>query len=121
MLSILRARLQQGQRTTDYPAGAVDLPERFRGRPAIDPSLCQDGCRECIEACPTQALSADPSLQLDLGRCVFCTGCVTACPQGAVRYTRVHLMAVRRRRDLLLTGEEQRLAEALDRKMLSLF
>jgi Ni,Fe-hydrogenase III small subunit/ferredoxin len=121
MLSIMRARLQQGQRTTAYPTGAVDLPERFRGRPAIDPALCPEGCRDCLAACPTQALSADPTLQLDLGRCVFCTGCVTACPEGAVRYTRDHRLAVRNRGDLLLTGDEQRLAEALDQKMLSLF
>ncbi len=121
MIHILKARWQQGQRTTDYPNTPATLPERFRGRPAIDPTRCPDDCRQCVAACPTQALSAAPSLQLDLGRCLFCTGCVAACPEGAIRYTPEHRMAVRDRADLVLTGAEQRLAEALDRKMLSLF
>jgi Ni,Fe-hydrogenase III small subunit/formate hydrogenlyase subunit 6/NADH:ubiquinone oxidoreductase subunit I len=121
MIHVLGTRLQQGRRTTDYPARAVELPERFRGRPAIDPALCPEGCRQCVEACPTQALAAAPALQLDLGRCVFCTGCVTACPEGAIRYTPEYRLAGRERADLLLTGAEQLLATALDRKMLSLF
>jgi Ni,Fe-hydrogenase III small subunit/ferredoxin len=121
MFNILRVRLGQGQRTLDYPAGPVELPERFRGRPTIDPSRCPEDCRECLDACPTQALALAPTLQLDLGRCVFCTGCVSACPEGAVRYTREHRMAVRHRDDLILTGAEKPLAEALDAKMRRLF
>src|SRR5438876_725792 len=112
MLSILGVRLGQGKRTTAYPAGTADLPERFRGRPAVNPALCPDDCRQCVDACPTQALALAPTLQLDLGRCVFCTGCVTACPEGAVRYTRDHRMAARTRGDLVLTGAEQQLAAA---------
>ncbi|MDP3911673.1 MAG: NADH-quinone oxidoreductase subunit NuoB [Gemmatimonadales bacterium] len=33
MLQLLRTRLQQGLRTTTFPAGAAELPTRFRGRP----------------------------------------------------------------------------------------
>jgi Ni,Fe-hydrogenase III small subunit len=66
-------------------------------------------------------LAAAPTLQLDLARCVFCTGCTTACPEGAIRYTRDHRLAVRHREDLILKGQELRLAEALDKKMRHLF
>jgi Ni,Fe-hydrogenase III small subunit/Pyruvate/2-oxoacid:ferredoxin oxidoreductase delta subunit len=121
MLNVLRVRWQQGQRTTAYPAGPVELPERFRGRPALDPSRCPDDCRRCADVCPTQALATTPGLRLDLARCVFCTECVAACPAGAIRYTREHRMAVRRAEDLVLTGAEQRLATVLDEKMRSLF
>jgi Ni,Fe-hydrogenase III small subunit/Pyruvate/2-oxoacid:ferredoxin oxidoreductase delta subunit len=121
MLNVMRVRLQQGQRTTSFPVGPVDLPERFRGRPAINAALCPDGCKQCVDVCPTQALAAAPSLRLDLGRCVFCTGCMDACPEGAIRYTREHRMAASLRGDLVLTGEGQRLAQALEAKMRNLF
>ncbi len=69
MLKILRTRLQQGHRTIPYPAQAPTLPERFRGRPTIDVSRCQEDCRACVEACPTDAITKDEQgLGLDLGR-----------------------------------------------------
>src|SRR5690606_16353979 len=82
MFDLLRARLRQGHRTTPYPDGpAPALPDRFRGLPVLDASRCADGCRQCADACPTGALRLAP-LALDLGRCLFCTDCVRACPTG---------------------------------------
>jgi Ni,Fe-hydrogenase III small subunit/Pyruvate/2-oxoacid:ferredoxin oxidoreductase delta subunit len=104
MLDALRARLQQGQRTIDFPLGAPTLPDRFRGLPVLSPERCVDGCRECIEACPTGALSAASGLQLDLGRCLFCSDCVDACPTDAVRFTSGYQLSARRREDFLQTG-----------------
>src|SRR5262249_14217429 len=57
----------------------------------------------------------------DLGRCLFCTECVEACPAGALRHTWDHRLAVRAREDLILTGEGLRLAEALDDRARRLF
>jgi Ni,Fe-hydrogenase III small subunit/Pyruvate/2-oxoacid:ferredoxin oxidoreductase delta subunit len=113
MLRILKTRLQQGHRTTRFPAEVPGLPERFRGRPALHPEKCPSGCCECISACPTQAITNDAGLQLDLGRCVFCTACVDACPTGAIEHTREHRMATYRRGDLVLTGGEMKLAERM--------
>ncbi len=122
MLKALLARAHQGQRTIAYPAEAPPpLPGRFRGAPLLDPSKCADGCRACIDACPTDALSNDGTLTLDLGRCLFCSDCVTACPDGALTYSQDYRLATRTREDLIVRGESLPLARALDEKLLRLF
>jgi Ni,Fe-hydrogenase III small subunit/formate hydrogenlyase subunit 6/NADH:ubiquinone oxidoreductase subunit I len=122
MLRVLLARLHQGHRTIAYPAKVPPLAERFRGLPVLDGSRCPDGCRQCAEACPTDALRADGvGLKLDLGRCLFCTDCVQACPAGAIQYTQEYRLAVRRRDDLLMSGQGLELAKALDDQTRRLF
>ena len=122
MWKILQARLQQGMRTIAYPDAAPVLPDRFRGAPVLDASRCPDGCRACIDACPTQALSmAGSGLHLDLGRCLFCTDCVEACPEGAIGFGTDWRLATRRREDLVSDGRALRLAEALDARARRLF
>jgi len=107
MLSLLKTRLSQGHRTTRFPLELPVLPDRFRGRPEIDPARCTDGCKTCVDACPSQAITIDGSLRLDLGRCLFCTACIDACPEGAIRYTHEHRMAASRRADLVLTTRDE--------------
>ena len=103
MLKALLARAHQGHRTMAYPAGEPPpMPERFRGLPALDPSKCPDGCRSCADVCPTDAIPRDGPLALDLGRCLFCVECVTACPEGAIAFTHDARLATRRREDLVL-------------------
>ena len=68
MLQVSLARLKQGHRTIPYPAQEPTLPDRFRGLPVVDSSKCPDGCRDCAEACPTDAITIDgKGLRLDLG------------------------------------------------------
>jgi Ni,Fe-hydrogenase III small subunit/ferredoxin len=122
MLQVSLARLRQGYRTIAYPAAPPALPDRFRGLPALDPSKCPDGCRECVEACPTEAVVFEQGrLRLDLGRCLFCADCTRACPEGAIRYTDDYRLAARTREGLLLGGEPPELAKALDKKSRRLF
>ena len=124
MISIIRERLRQGRRTIAYPAGdPPPLPDRFRGLPVLDESRCPEGCRACIEACPTDAVARDSQgLRLDLGRCLFCTDCAEACPEAAIRYTQDYRLAVRTRDDLVLrSGQEMQLARPLEMKMRRLF
>lgn len=107
-----------------YPDGpAPALPAHFRGAPSIDPSKCPDGCRECVEACPTDAIAfADGDLRIDLGRCIFCPECQAACPEGAISFTNDYRLASRTRQGLQYgPGEERKLAQALDRKLRRLF
>ena len=124
MIAIIRERLKQGMRTIGYPKSVPTLPDRFVGLPVLDQSKCPDGCRACIEVCPTDAIAnTDGALTLDMGRCLFCNDCVNACPEdGAIRFSQEHRLATRRREDLIVrSGEERPLMQSLDRKMRSLF
>jgi Ni,Fe-hydrogenase III small subunit/formate hydrogenlyase subunit 6/NADH:ubiquinone oxidoreductase subunit I len=130
MLQVSLARWKQGHRTIDFPAQVPALPDRFRGLPVVDLTRCPDGCRDCAEACPTDAIVIDPTgFQLDLGRCLFCTDCVRACPEGAIHHSQEYRLAANRREDLVIRAAPgtttdavpHKLAEALDEKMLRLF
>jgi Ni,Fe-hydrogenase III small subunit/NAD-dependent dihydropyrimidine dehydrogenase PreA subunit len=97
-----------------FPETEPVLPERFRGLPVLDHALCQSGCTNCADACPTDAITSGESLQIDLGRCLFCAECANACPEGAIRFTSQYRLATGNRNDLLLTeGETLRLAQRL--------
>jgi Ni,Fe-hydrogenase III small subunit/formate hydrogenlyase subunit 6/NADH:ubiquinone oxidoreductase subunit I len=123
MFGILAERLRQGHRTISYPQGLPpQLPDRFRGLPILDSTKCPDGCQICAEACPTDAILCDEkSLRLDLGRCLFCTECTTACPAGAISYSQDYRLATRSRDELITGGRELQLAHALDEQTRRLF
>ena len=127
VLDTLAHRLKRGCETMAYPDGpAPALPDRHGGSLRVDASKCASGCRACVDACPTIAITSQPAqpLLVDLGRCIFCAACVETCPTGAITWTGDHRMAVRRREDLLLGGaghEQVRLAAALDEKLRKLF
>jgi Ni,Fe-hydrogenase III small subunit/formate hydrogenlyase subunit 6/NADH:ubiquinone oxidoreductase subunit I len=119
---ILLARARQGDRTLRFPEAEPALPERFRGAPVLDAARCRDACRACVEACPTDALSADSAgPALDVGRCLFCAECVTSCPEGAIRFSGDPRMATRRREDLIVRERAIPLARALDERSRRIF
>lgn len=124
MIKAFIARVRQGHRTMRYPdAPPPAMPTHFRGAPVIDPSRCPDGCRECVDACPTDAITVSSTgVALDLGRCIFCPECENACPEGAITFTNDYRLAARERKDLLVRPDAEReLAAALDGKLRSLF
>jgi len=121
MLKILLARLAQGHRTGKFPAEEPTLAERFRGRPALDPTRCPDGCKACVDACPTGAVTANRGLMLDTGKCLFCTDCIDACPEGAIRYTADYRLAARHRGQLVVGGPVSEREVALGDKLRRLF
>lgn len=123
MIRALLARAHQGHRTIRYPDGpAPELPDRFRGLPAIDRARCREGCRDCADVCPTGAISvASGKAAIDLGRCLFCPECERACPEKAVAFTRDHRLSARRREDLVLSGDALPLAAKLEAELLRLF
>ena len=124
MIKELLARLQQGHRTMKFPDGpAPEMPDHFRGVPKLDPSRCPDDCRACAEICPTDALRLDGgTASLDLGRCLFCTECQTACPEGTITFSSDYRLAARNRGDLMMDKEKPLLlARKLEAKLLKLF
>ena len=123
MWRVLLARMRQGHRTVEFPEAPPALPDRFRGAPRIDPSRCIEGCRACIEACPTEAVARDEAsgMKLDLGRCLFCPECTAACPEGAIDYSGEYRLSARRRDDLVVRGEIAARARTLDAEMQRLF
>ncbi|HET7754253.1 MAG TPA: 4Fe-4S binding protein [Anaeromyxobacteraceae bacterium] len=123
MFDLLRIRARMGAQTVAYPDGPARFPERFRGRPALDPARCPDGCRRCAEACPTDAIvdAGKASMGVDLGRCVFCPACAEACPEEAIRFTRDYRLSARTPAELVARDDVPVLARALDEKMRKLF
>jgi Ni,Fe-hydrogenase III small subunit/NAD-dependent dihydropyrimidine dehydrogenase PreA subunit len=96
------------------------LPERFRGRPALDERQCGAGCSACVDACPTGAISLAP-LRLDAGACVFCPLCEERCPTGAIQFGSDPRLAARHRADLVCDSNPSAPVSALGREMRRLF
>jgi Ni,Fe-hydrogenase III small subunit/Pyruvate/2-oxoacid:ferredoxin oxidoreductase delta subunit len=113
MFKILKTRFHQGHQTNRFPDQVPALSDHYRGRPDLFPQRCRAGCRECQTACPTEAITLDGGLRLDLGKCLFCTACMDVCPEHAIAYSRDHRMAGGSRADLVLTGREMNLAEGM--------
>jgi Ni,Fe-hydrogenase III small subunit/formate hydrogenlyase subunit 6/NADH:ubiquinone oxidoreductase subunit I len=127
VIRILSHRVRRGCETMAYPDGpAPPLPDRHGGALRADASKCADGCRKCVEVCPTEAITrpSGEAVALDLGRCVFCSACVETCPTGAITKSGDYRMAARARADLMLGSsgkEEVRLAGELGEKLRALF
>jgi Ni,Fe-hydrogenase III small subunit len=97
--SSLRIRASQGTQYIRDLRGAV--PSGFRGRPEIARKPCAESCTACRDVCPTRAIALAP-VTLDLGRCVFCTECVEACPEQKIRFTEDPKMGAVRREALVV-------------------
>ena len=101
--------LRQGKASTRWPADGNDGQAGILGMPRFDPAKCQDGCRECANACLPGAITitadvgkADGSrVNIDYGRCVACQMCVEHCPTGAFTASDDWAFGVRRREDLV--------------------
>lgn len=124
MLKTLLARLRQGHRTMRYPDGPPpQMPDRFRGRPAITADCCPEGCQACADACPTGAITLKDIVRVDMGKCLFCTDCLNTCPEHAIAYTADYQLAARNRQSLVVEQgrQEADLSAALDGKLKKLF
>jgi Ni,Fe-hydrogenase III small subunit/formate hydrogenlyase subunit 6/NADH:ubiquinone oxidoreductase subunit I len=118
MFKALLARARQGYRTANFPAEAPSLPPLFRGRPTLDFEKCVSGCSQCVEICPTDALTVSAAgLELDLGRCILCGECATACPAGAITFTQDWRLAASKRTGLVVTDDRERRVDALRREL----
>jgi len=124
MLKGIAVRIKQGYRTIKFPFGLPPLlPESFRGLPLIKSDLCPNSCHECVEACPTGAISGFGKKTLDIGKCLFCSDCISACKHNAIVFTREYRLAVSKREDLLLMENQEvlKLASEFDKEMKKIF
>ena len=106
MLKTLIARLQQGHRTNSFPGGrshhARPLPRPSVARRRQVPGRLPGLCRRVPDRRDRGRMAG---VRLDLGRCLFCTDCMEACPEGAIAYTQDYRLATRTREDLVLFAE----------------
>jgi ferredoxin len=52
--------------------------------PVIDKDKC-NGCEDCVEACPPQAISMnDGKAVINERFCEECSECIDECPEGAI-------------------------------------
>jgi Ni,Fe-hydrogenase III small subunit len=123
VLDWLRTRLRQGIRTSRFPREAPDFPERFRGLPIRDPGKCRDACRPCATRAPSAFLkiAAGDQVAVDVGACLFSPEEASACPCGAIHYSRDHRMAAATRDGLVSPTGEGKLAQALEARAQKLF
>ncbi len=123
MFRVIGERLRQGYRTSAFPdADAPPRPERFRGLPILDQTKCPSNCHSCIDACPTTALAqTNDQLRLDMGRCLFCTDCTEACPEGAVSFSDDYSLSTRTREGLVIGDQPLQRAKELEQRLLKIF
>ena len=114
MSNLIATRWRQGKRTLSYPEQEPLLPEQFRGLPIVDDSRCIADCRDCVEACPTDAIFKAAKVEFDLGRCLFCPDCSAACGAGAVEMSHEFRLATTSREELMVeSGATMKLARRM--------
>lgn len=68
------------------PLNLIRVRKPFSGTVKIRRDLCPEGCRVCVDICPSRAIELDdegrPSASPEF--CIFCTACERVCPEGAI-------------------------------------
>jgi len=108
MFKILKKTFDAGLVTIGYPDAPAQVSPNFRGAPGFDFADWRDS-RPAAEACPTEAISIRESgatrlVTIDYGLCIFCGECAEADRSGAVRMSGDFELAVRDRKDLVITA-----------------
>jgi 4Fe-4S ferredoxin len=72
------------------PLGAIRVKKPFQGTIELNADLCPEGCRACIDICPTHAIElgegGKPVASSEF--CLFCSACQKICPKEAIKVKR---------------------------------
>ena len=118
MFDLFRTRLRQGHRTSSFPRGGAELPERFRGLPVLDANGATDASPLKPPLITTGPAGA---AMLDVGACLFSPEEAGSSPVGTLRFSCDYRMAASTRAGLLTTSGEVELANALEARTRKLF
>ena len=84
----------------ECPGNAIEATKFIEGSIQIDTEACEIGCRQCVKACPVDALAIDLDGKVyakDMN-CIYCGVCLQVCPiqdalhieRTAIRHTPVN-------------------------------
>lgn len=76
------------------PEGTIKVRKIFNGTIRINQEKCPDGCRDCLDVCPVDALylGEDGKVYPEDTFCVYCDACVKVCPEeNALTVTRTSI------------------------------
>ncbi len=116
--------------TMQYPEETWDLPQDYRGAPALvhdeDGRIRCVACTLCELVCPPRAIRIVPGeigedkerpyrayverepkeFDIDFTRCIFCGMCEEICPEEAIFMSRVTSITARTREEMVLNKEQ---------------
>lgn len=105
LLTSFKVLMQHGTQYIKH-LNRVTLCDEYRGRPALRSSgLTSAAGAELCALCPTGALSTEPELALDMGKCLFCGECAVRFPNH-VRFTNDYRLASPTREGLVVTERQ---------------
>jgi Ni,Fe-hydrogenase III small subunit/NAD-dependent dihydropyrimidine dehydrogenase PreA subunit len=106
MFKSLAVRKSQG--TQYIPDLYAAQPGGFRGKPVIADMPCTTACQACVEVCPSQAVTLQPSgidpVAIDLARCVLCGDCAPVCPSAKLGFSNDVKLCTTTRQALTVTA-----------------
>lgn len=99
MLESLKILFHQGKQYIP-DVTTTEVPGIFRGRPIISTETVDT--QALVEMCPTEAITANDKVAIDLGRCTFCGECAHAFP-NKIRFTKDYKLACNTRSGIIVT------------------
>lgn len=65
------------------PARVIKVTKFFDGSIKIDQELCPEGCHDCLDVCPVDALylGDDSGVHVNDMFCIYCGACLNVCPK----------------------------------------
>jgi Ni,Fe-hydrogenase III small subunit/ferredoxin len=103
--NIVKKIIQYPRVTLKYPDQPFETPF-YNGSPEVTGAECNQ-CTECVERCPTHAISLNETgskPRIDLGKCVFCSLCGELCPTGTIRISHRFELMERNRKALYVSS-----------------